>query len=197
MKKIHAVSLALVASTLISLTGCWIPENFKVNVTVNKDGGYTFIYDGTLMYAPTVAAANKGELSQEDEAAGEKELREESGIKKNEYLGKGRYKIYAEKRVSSGYDYDFMDIFSINSHQDGTIEITVTKLDDTTRNQLKSIGAKISGNLTVSLKKGVKVIRHNAQYKPMLFGLFGSYKWESESFNDAPLIVVQPAFNRS
>lgn len=194
MKKIHAVSLVLVASTLIALNSCWIPENFKVNVTVNKDGGYTFIYDGTLMYAPTVAAANKGELTQEDTAAGEKELREESGIKKIKYLGKGRYKIYAEKSVTPGYDYDFMDIFSINSHQDGTIEITVAKLDDTTRNQLKSIDTKISGNLTVSLKKGVKVIRHNAQYKPM-FGLFGSYKWESASFNDAPLIVVQPAFN--
>lgn len=82
MKKIHAVSLVLVASTLIALNSCWIPENFKVNVTVNKDGGYTFIYDGTLMYAPTVAAANKGELTQEDTEAGEKELREESGIKK-------------------------------------------------------------------------------------------------------------------
>jgi len=195
MIKFRAVLLVLIAGMVIFFGGCWIPENFKANVTVNKDGGYTFTYDGTLVYAPTFTAAEQGELTKTDEEDGEKKLKETPDIEKVAYLGKGRYKVYAEKRVSPGNDYDFMDIFSVDSQPDGSIEITVVKLEDDARKQLKSIGAKINGELTVSLKKGVKVINHNAQRKPLFFGLFGSYKWESESFDDVPLIVVKPAFN--
>ena len=59
-------------------------------------------------------------------------------------------------------------------------------------NELKSMGAKIDGNLTVSVAKGVKVLKHNAQSEPKVFGLFGGYKWEIKSPDADPFIVVQP-----
>jgi hypothetical protein len=187
----------MLGSMLMLLAGCWIPENFNVNVAVKKDGGYTFTYDGILTYAPALEAAKNRELSLEDEAElkeGAKDLREETEIQKVKYLGKGRYKIYAKTTVAPGNDYDFLDIFTVTSLPDGMIKITVAKLDNDTRNQLKSIGAKINGELTVDLQKGVSVIKHNAQSKPKMFGLLGSYKWKIKSFNITPEIVVKPAY---
>ena len=71
------------------LSGCWIPEQFDAKVVFNKDGSYTFTYDGTLTFALALAAAQKGELSAKDEAAFKQEavkLAREPGFKKVEYL---------------------------------------------------------------------------------------------------------------
>ncbi len=59
--------------------------------------------------------------------------------------------------------------------------------------KLKSIGAHIGGTLTVSVGKEVKVVKHNAQSEPKLFGLLGGYEWEIGSFNTKPFIIVQPS----
>jgi hypothetical protein len=50
------IGYALVLTLCVSMSGCWIPENFDAKVTLNKDGSYTFTYDGTLAFALAVAA---------------------------------------------------------------------------------------------------------------------------------------------
>jgi hypothetical protein len=92
------------------LAGCWIPETFDTKITVNKDGSYTFTYDGTLTYGPALAAAQQGGLSAKDEAEFQKEgdtLRREPGFKKVDYQGKGRYKVLFEKTGNRGERFYF------------------------------------------------------------------------------------------
>lgn len=200
MNNFRAFSLLVVTSMALLLDSCWIPENFEANVTVNKDGSYTFTYDGTLTFALALAAAKEGSLTQKEEAEFAKEAekyRNEPGFKKVKYLGKGRYKVLVEKSGKPGEQYYFlsreMKIFSVNPQQDGSIKITATRFSKKDLNELKSIGAKINGNLIVSVERGVKVIKHNAQSEPKLFGLFGGYKWEIKSVDADPIIIVQPS----
>ena len=200
MIKFRTFSLIVTLGIALLLSGCWVPENFEANITVNKDGSYTFTYDGTLTFALALAAAKEGSLSKKDEAEFEKEaekLRKEPGFKKVEYLGKGRYKVFVEKSGKAGERYYFlsreMKIFAVKPRQDGSIEITAARFSKKDLNELKSIGAKVNGTLTVSVEKGVKVLKHNAQSEPKMFGLFGGYEWEIKSVDVEPFIVVQPS----
>lgn len=198
--KFRPFSLIVTLGIALLLSGCWIPENFEANITVDKDGSYTFTYDGTLTFALALAAAKKGSLSTKDEAKFEKEaekIRKKPDFKKVEYLGKGRYKVFVEKSGKAGEPYDFlsseMKIFSVKPQQDGSLEITAAQFSKTDLNELKSIGSKVNGTLTVSVEKGVKVVKHNAQSEPKPFGLFGGYEWEIKSVDAEPFIVVQPS----
>lgn len=191
-------SILLLAS--IILLGCWIPEDFEANVTVEKDGAYKFTYDGTLTFALALAAAQKGELGAKDEAAFKQEaakMQKEPGFKKVEYLGKGRYKVLVEKIGKAGEPYYFISkdlkIFSILSEKDGSVSISAIRPDKSAIQQLTSLGAKINGTLTVSVASGVKVIKHNAQSQPTAFGLIGGYKWQIKTPDENPFIVLKPS----
>jgi len=199
--RIRAFLLAITLGITLLLSGCWIPENFEANITVNNNGSYTFTYDGILTFALALAAAKEGSLSNKDEAALEKEvekIRKEPGFKKVEYMGKGRYKVFVEKSGKAGEPYYFLsshisEIFAIKPQQDGTIKITAARFSNKDLNKLRSIGANVNGTLAVSIEKGVKVLEHNAQSEPKMFGLFGAYEWEIKSIDARPFIVVQPS----
>jgi len=200
LRKLRIIPLTAIVSIVFLVVGCWIPENFEAKISVKKDGSYTFIYDGTLTYALALAAAKDGSLSREDEAEMQREaatLRREPGFKHVDYLGKGRYKVYVEKVGRPGEPYYFlsqeMKIFAVRPLKDGTINITGIRPSKSNIQEFKSIGAKMDGKLTVSVARGIKVLRHNAQSEPYLFGLLGSYKWEIKSPDVDPFIVLKPS----
>jgi hypothetical protein len=199
-KRFHSMRLLILSIVLLALTGCWIPEKFDTRVTINKDGSYTFTYDGTLTYAMALAAAQKGALSTKDEAELQKEgakLRLEPGFKKVDYQGKGRYKVFFEKAVNRGEPFYFfsqeLKFFAVLPQADRTVTITAVRPSQDAIQQLNSIGAKIEGTLSVSVASGVQVVRHNAESEPVFFGLFGAYKWQIKSPNADPMIVVKPS----
>jgi len=196
--RFHLAGLLFVTAAL--LAGCWIPEQFEAKVVVEKNGAYKFTYDGILTFALALAAAQKGELSAKDEAAFKQEaakIQKEPGFKKVEYLGKGRYKVTVEKIGKAGEPYYFLSkeqkIFAVLPQKDGTVSISAIRPDKKAIQELSSIGAKINGTLTVSVANGVKVLKHNAQSQPSMFGLFGGYKWQIKSPDENPFIVVQPS----
>src|SRR5216683_5636888 len=115
------IAHALILTACVSMSGCWIPENFDAKVTLNKDGSCTFTYDGTLAFALAVAAAKDRALSANDEAQLAREaegLRREPGFRSVEYQGKGRYKVLFEKSGKPGEPIDFLGIFAIRSEPD-------------------------------------------------------------------------------
>ncbi len=191
-------SIAGAVVGLSLLVGCWIPEEFNATIQVNSDGSYTFTYDGTLTYALALAAAQQDSLSREDEAALAKaveDIREDPDVKKVTYAGKGRYKVLVERRGRPGEQYYFLskelNIFSVKPQQDGSIAIAAERFSEKDLAELKAIGAKVEGTLTVSLARGVAVLRHNAQREPKLLGLIGSYEWDIRTVDADPLIVVR------
>ena len=194
------ITHALVLVMCMLLSACSIPENFDAKVDINKDGSYTFTYDGTLTFAPALAEAKSGSLGPREEADLRHEaekLRREPGFKKVEYLGKGRYKVFVERSGKPGEPLYFisreMKIVSVLQQPDGTIAVSGTRPSKKNLEDLNSVGAKIDGSLSVSLARGLTVVRHNAQSEPSFWGLIGTYKWEIKSPDADPLIVVRPS----
>lgn len=186
-------------STLLILFGCWVPENFQAKVTLNKDGSYTFVYDGTLTFAAMLFGGKNGKLSASDEAALKKEtekIAKEPGFKKVEYLGNARYKVLVEKSGKPGEPYYFLSkdscAFSILPQKDGTVAVSGVRPDAKSIQELSSVGVKIDGTLSVSVANGAKVLKHNAQSQPKFFGLLGDYKWQIKSPDANPIMIVQP-----
>ncbi len=200
-QKLCSTPLLIVTTVLlIVLAGCWIPENFDTRITINKDGSYTFTYDGTLTFGMALAAAKQGALSPNDEAEFRKEgekLRQEPGFRKVDYQGQGRYRVLFEKTANRGQPLYFlsqeMKFFAVLPQADRTITVTAIRPSQDDIQQLNSIGAKISGTLSVSVANGVQVVKHNAESEPTFFGLFGAYKWQIKSPNADPIIIVRPA----
>ena len=189
-----------IAVLVLLVTGCWIPEDFDVAVKIDKDGNYTFTYDGTLAFAPALAAAKQKGLSERDEAQLRKkaqEMKQESDFKEVRYLGEGRYKVLVQKTGNAKEPYFFLsrelNIFTIQPLKDGSVQISAVRPGKADIQQLNMIGAKMAGTLKVSVARGVKVLKHNAQSEPKFFGLLGGYKWEIKSPDANPMIIVKPA----
>lgn len=190
--------LALVLILSVVTWSCWIPENFEAKIAINKDGSYTFTYDGTLTFALALAAAKEGGLSAQDEKELQKEaakIRQEPGFEKVEYQGKGRFRVLVRKSGKAGEPFYFISredrFFAIVPQTNRTITVTGIRPKAEDIQQLNEIGAKIDGNLSVSLANGVNVLKHNAESTPSFFGLFGAYKWQVKSPAADPVIVVQ------
>jgi murein DD-endopeptidase MepM/ murein hydrolase activator NlpD len=184
----------------VVLAGCWLPEDFAAEVVVNRDGSYTFKYDGTLTFAMALAAATEHGLTERDEAElakGGEELRRSPGFKSVDYQGKGRYKVLVETIGIPGEPYWFLSrdykIFAVETRPDGTIRISAARFSQDDIKKFKSIGARVNGTLSVSVAKGMTVVEHNAQAQPTVFGLFGSYKWNITTVDADPYIVVRPS----
>ena len=84
-----------------------------------------------------------------------------------------------------------MQVFAVLPQQNRTISVTGIRPKSDELQQLNSIGAKIDGTLSVSVGSGVKVLKHNAESEPTVFGLLGAYKWQIKSPAADPMIVVQ------
>lgn len=191
MKKLKVVQFSLAFLFIIAgLTACWIPEKFNAKITVDKDGSYTFVYDGIITHVMAAAAYAEGSFSKKDEKEFEEEMTEEfqkdPDIKTAKYIGRGRYKIlYKESGTVDTPFYFFSrenQIFSICRDNDGTVEITGTKLTEKDIKQLGEIKVTFDGELEV--KTNAQVIEQNASSKPKLLGLIGCYKWRIKSIRD-------------
>lgn len=185
--------------TLTLLSGCWIPEQFDAKVVFNKDGSYTFSYDGTLAFPLALAAEMQGGWSAKEEAGFRQETTKffrDPIFKRVDYLGKGRFKVSVEKHGKRGEPYYFLSkedkIFSVQTKQDGTVSVSAISTDKKSIQELTKIGAKVEGTLTVSVASGSTVLNSNAQGQPSVFGLFGDYKWKIKSPSEKPFIDIQP-----
>jgi len=110
------------------------------------------------------------------------------------YKSRGRYEVSVEKQGRYGEAYYFPSeesrVFAVIPQKNRTVMITAIRPNAEDIQQLKSIGAKISGNLEVSVAKGLKVLKQNAQSQPGI--LDHSFRWRIESPSADPVIVIQP-----
>lgn len=118
------------------------------------------------------------------------------GFRRAEYLGDGRYAVIFEGTRTKEEPLFFlsreMPVFSITPKPDGTIEIGAFHSDAIAQRKFTESGARINGTLNVTVERGVKVLKHNAQTIAPAPGHCGVYNGWIKSPDADPFIIVQP-----
>lgn len=187
-----------VVGLLSVLGGCYVPEEFTATVTINKDGSYTYAFEGTVAHGLAAMAAKTPGLTQKEEQA----LKDETpklktgDVRRVEYVGKGRYETLIEhvgaRNVPSYFPSQESLLFGIEPQGDGTIRFFAHRPTAKNFQDLQQAGLKLDGTIVVKLQNGVTVITQNADSQPSLFGLMGSYKWRINGPGATPEMIVRP-----
>ena len=174
------------------------PEQFDAKITIHADGSYAYSYDGVLIFVPALTpVAQAGFCARCEGQLGKlaAQLLKE-GFRKADYHGGGRYAVIFEGARAKGERLSFLSretpVFSITPQRDGAIQIGAFHSDAAAQRRFTESGAKINGALTVTVDRGVKVLRHNAPTKPSVNGLFARYKWRIKSPDADPFMIVRP-----
>jgi hypothetical protein len=196
-KKFNHPRLWAVILLLALAGGCWIPEEFDARMAINRDGSCVFSYDGTLAFSLALMAMAGGSFSSQDEALLKKEeanFRREPGIRKIEYLRKGRYKVSFQRTVARGEAFYFPSpeatFFSVLPQSDGTLAFRTIQASQRDLQELREIGAKVAGTLSVTAAEGIQVVQHNADSAA---GPRGPWRWTIRSADTKILLVAKPA----
>ena len=191
-------SILFLALAAILLSSCFIPDNYDLTIDVQKDGSYTFNYEGEFNYAPAMEAVINGEY---DEKAEEdlqeiiEDLKESEGFEKVKDLGKGKIKIEVNATKDDGSDYYFLDkdlrFFSVVNDDEGQLIITGFNVDENSKNEVDKFNTKLKGKLTVTLPKKMKVKSDNADMKIKLDKKKVQYEWYLDVNSEKPEMVIK------
>lgn len=191
MKKLLA-ALAILSSLAV-LTACLIPETFTAKIDLEKNGEFTFSYEGTLIFVPF----KMGRPNQKDIDSFKRDMLRDPKFKKVEYVGNARYRVEYQEQGHLNQPFYFfsreMMVIKLVPVKKGGKRyafIEGMRLSAKDINELGKMNIKIDG--TLEIKTSGKVIEHNANTTPKFWGLFGAYTWKIKSPSDAaPRMVVE------
>ena len=140
---------------------------------INRDGTYSFVYDGILTYILAQAAAVEGSLSAKDErelkAMGDQELRKDKRFKKVKYIGKGRYEVLYKEEGFLKSQKSFFDFITIVPVKENKVVIKSIKLSPEDIRQFDELKMKIDGTIGLIFPRfhghRVKLGCHSLQFK--------------------------------
>ena len=192
-------SMLLLALAAMLLSSCFIPDNYKAEVWVHKDGSYEFLFNGELAYAPAIEKILDGEFGEKDidDMIGiEEDLFGTEGFLDAEYVEDGRFRVEVVMPLAAGEDYDFITediaIFSFKHDEQGQLMITGLDLSDDDRDMLKKLNIKMEGDLSVITDKGVKVKSQNADMKTKdKKQNTVTYRWKLDAKAEKPEMVIK------
>jgi hypothetical protein len=170
---------------IVGLSSCFYPETFEVRLNIDKSGAYSFAFDGMLVFLSDNQAADEVLLKDQDPtkiAELEKALKKNKSFQEIKYTGKGRFNVryLREGVIKPDTELKFLDehclILTIEPGEPGRIIIKGAAPGTKTMAYLKKMHVNLAGKLTITTN--ARVIRHNADSGPWLFGLLGSYQWQ-------------------
>lgn len=193
------VLMVLVGLLVAGLAACYVPDNFKSEIRLGRNGDYALGYWGDLIWAPLYRDIARNALSQEEitKKIGEiqKDLTRDSHFSSVESLGKGRFKVAYE---TEGHlkDTDIIAfvrrnavIIEMIAKADGTVIVTGNTMKPTDAQTANDMGLNVQGEFRVITD--AKVLEHNAsEVKP--FNGYLVYIWNIQNaFSPAPHLVMR------
>ena len=182
---------------VVLLMGCYLPNNFELNMQITETGEYAMVYDGTLTHLGFLQRIGRGELDEagivENIAKFEADLRRDSAFKKIEYIDQARYQVeYSyqgniHKRKLHSFVQRSGWFMSIRKSKPGVVEIKGNKLPKQYIDELIASGFDSYG--TIRVWTNAEVGSHNAQN--VVKGDLTLYEWFVESMRDTtPRMVL-------
>lgn len=190
-KAFHLVAVFAACSLL---AGCLVPEKFTASVQVNPDASYLYRYQGTAVHAMAAMAIKSGRFGAKDDEVLKKEAAQANrkdnpdGVRKFDYLGKGRYEVQLEQLRKPGQvrASETLDLVKLTKEKDDSYTLASPELKEKERRELGQLGIKIDGKLEVILPPKAEVISHNATGTPGWFSK--TYTWKIGGLDQRPTI---------
>jgi hypothetical protein len=184
------ILLTVLVCSLIWLNSCLYPEKFNMTININKDGQYSFVYDGIMIDDTIREAEMKGESQSKIKNIKEIEdyLHKIPYFKEVKYVGQGKFKVLFKQEGDANSGMYFFDKnnkwFAIEPLFPNIIMIMGSDMNGDIAKTAQKLNFAIDGTIVVTTN--ATVLGHNARTAPKLFGLFGNYTWEIKSFTGPP-----------
>lgn len=190
---IRPLALVLVFA---ALSGCYLPDRFRLDMNFQRDGAYAFTYNGDLMAVNFFRKIGQGEVRADDEKeiqAYINDLRRDSGFSAIEYLGQARYRVSYRRQsnILKRPQFSFVrrnaPFLRILRNADGLVVVEGDRPKKAYRDQLNQAGFDVDG--VVQIWTDAQVLDHNAQ--EVQSGSPALYRWVIRSVNEPlPRIVM-------
>lgn len=192
-----APRLGVLGIVALLLTGCYLPDRFRLDMQFQTGGEYAFIYNGDLMAANFLRKIGAQEVDATDKKEIQvyiNDLKRDSGFSSVEYLGQARYRVQYRRQsnILERPQFNFVrrngPFLKIKRLADGSVVIEGSRPKKQYRDELNRMGFDVDGLVRLWAPPGA-VLDHNAQQvqpgNPML------YIWEIKSINDPlPRLVM-------
>jgi len=177
-------------AAFLFLVGCYLPDDFRVDMQIAADGRYAFVYEGDLTQLQFLQRIGTGEL--EGEALAdyvgiyERDLKRDSGFLKVDYQGNARYTVRYERtgNLRDHRQFSFPRrnglFLALRIGENGLIELFGDKLPEQHRDELLARGFNVRGTIRVWVQG--EVLNHNAE--SVTPGAPPLYQWTIQSLND-------------
>ncbi|KAF0116790.1 MAG: hypothetical protein FD149_1306 [Rhodospirillaceae bacterium] len=191
--------LAVTGLTGLLLSGCNLPDDFKVEIRLAEDGRYALSYHGILIWVPLHEEILRGKLKgteiEEKIRAFENDIKRDSHFRDVRSLGGGRYKMHYQRegRIEKTGQVTFIRrnvaLLVLKALPEGTVAVTVPLSKRASFKQLEVLGLSVRGMLRVAT--GLPVLEHNAQTVKLL-GPFRIYEWSvTPTLTHTPRLVAR------
>lgn len=202
MKRFFPIKVCLAILALggtLALAACYLPNNFKSEIRLGRNGDYALAYMGELVWAPLYRDIQQKHPPADEVAAKVAEigqdLKRDSHFKSITSLGDGRFKVDYEREghLANSDMVTFVRrnaiIIQIVSKPDGRIIINGNTLKPSEAQEAATTGLDVQGEFRIVTDGLVK--EHNASsVKP--FGRYMVYIWAIQNaFSPPPHFVMQ------
>ncbi|WP_412776169.1 hypothetical protein [Thalassospira lucentensis] len=197
LRRLRSFLLALLMPVV--LVGCYLPEAFTIDLSMERNGDYRLSYRG-LLVQPTIT---EGLLDGTLDADAEKEkvsvvladLKRDSGVRQLTYNGRGVFNIVYERRSNIMRDKSFVfvrrnsRILEMFFYTDSnTVEIRGGFVPDRYEERLTALGYQMTGKIEVRTSAGIR--SHNADEFTKVGGQ-NRLRWEIKSITDpVPNVII-------
>jgi len=192
-------ALAAIAVLLPLVASCYVPDDFLVEIRVNRAGDFGLTYKGTLTWAPLWRNIRRGELSEaeirEKVANISDDLLRYPGFRHVKHEGAGRFRVFYQTsgHVEGEDSYYFLRsnarIIAIISRDDGVMVVRTHALTESNKADLLAAGMDTRGKMRVVTNR--PVLQHNATDVKAAENGYMYYDWVVESVTqDSPRIVM-------
>jgi len=204
MRIAKLAKLSVAAAVLLAtLSGCYMPIRFDVEIELSRAGYYNFIFDGYMAKVTLYDKLRKGEigLASENEQAEliKTDFTRDTSTKEFEYFKQGHFKVHWEregdlvktKSVTFFRRNEYIFGISYNS-KTGRIQAAGRSISRETKKQLNDIGLGMTGNIRII--SDAKVVSHNAtkvKKDKKRGGKFKIYTWKINNiFDPTPSLII-------
>lgn len=201
MKEKSAFQIVLTSILMpFLLCTCFAPEDFDVNINIDKNGKLKFSYNGLLVHLTARKAfVAKGEIDkkiEEEVMKFHQNFSKDKRFKTVTYVGGGQLKASYEYDGDLEGEFHFLNVddnfFSIVPKSDRRVEFSCYRVRPSTAAGLAEAQVKIRGKVTVTTE--ARVLGHNAASAPEQPGAPGAYRWEIKAADDpTPYLLLQLA----